>query len=178
MALVGAGCANTQLKKPAIEEQDLGRVSGQPVKRFTLTNRHGMSAKIISLGAILTELRVPDRNGKVTNVVHGFDDFQTYLGGHPFFGATTGRVANRIARARFTLDGQEYLLAANDGQNHLHGGIRGFDKALWQAKPVVVNDREVAVAFSYFSRDGEEGYPRQSRGAGRLHAHRQQRVAD
>lgn len=163
LALVGWGCLSTQTKDrrmARVEEQDFGKLpDGRPVKRFTLTNRHGMSAKVITYGAILAELHVPDRNGSVTNVVHGFSDLQLYLQGHPFFGATTGRVANRIAKARFTLDGQEYQLAVNNGKNHIHGGLKGFDKVLWAAKPIAVNDRESAVAFTYFSRDGEEGYP-------------------
>jgi aldose 1-epimerase len=156
-----AGCAGTRGKRMArVEEQAFGRLmGGQTVKRYTLTNRHGMSASIITYGAILTELRVPDRNGNLTNVVHGFDNLQAYVQGHPFFGATTGRVANRIANARFRLDGQEYQLAANNGKNHIHGGIRGFDKVVWEAKPIAVNQREVSVVFTYLSHDAEEGYP-------------------
>ena len=161
LALFLAGCASTQMKKtPTIEEVDFGGLpDGRVVKQFELRNRHGMSARIINYGAILTELRVPDRNGQFTNVVHGFANLQSYLQGHPFFGATTGRVANRIAKARFTLDGREFQLAANNGRNHLHGGLRGFDKVLWEAKPITINDREVAVVFRYLSRDGEENYP-------------------
>lgn len=161
LAFLAAGCASTQMKdKPMIEEVDFGRLpDGRTVKRFELKNRHGMSARIITYGAILTELRVPDRTGQFTNVVHGFDNLQAYLQGHPFFGATTGRVANRIAKARFTLDGREYQLAVNNGLNHIHGGIRGFDKVLWEGKPIAVNEREVAVVFAYLSRDGEENYP-------------------
>jgi aldose 1-epimerase len=156
-----AGCATIQDNRMAkIEEQEFGRLpDGRAVKRFTLRNHQGMSAKMITYGAILTELHVADRDGEFTNVVHGFDSLQAYLQAHPFFGATTGRVANRIARARFTLDGREYELAVNNGKNHIHGGLKGFDKVLWEAKPVIVNEREVAVAFTYLSRDGEEGYP-------------------
>lgn len=146
--------------KPAIEEVDFGRLPDRRVvKRFELRNRNGMSARIMTYGAILTELQVPDRNGKFTNVVQGFDNLRAYLAGHPHFGAVCGRVANRIAKARFTLDGQEYLLANNNGPNHLHGGLIGFDKVLWKAKPLKIDDREVSVVFSYISRDGEEGYP-------------------
>lgn len=143
-----------------LEEQEFGKMQdGRPVKRFVLTNRKGMVAKITNYGAILTELHVPDRNGAITNVVLGFDNLDQYLRGHPFFGAIAGRVANRIAKARFTLDGREYRLAANNGQNHLHGGLKGFDKVLWEAKPLRITDKEAAVSFSYLSRDGEEGYP-------------------
>ena len=132
---------------------------GAPVKLFTLTNSKGMSAKVSGYGAALTELHVPDRNGTVANVVLGFDNLDAYLKRHPFFGVTAGRVANRIAKARFTLEGREYILAANNGQNHLHGGLKGFDKVLWQGKGLPPAGREIAVKFSYFSKDGEEGYP-------------------
>lgn len=143
-----------------VEETSFGRLAdGRTVKRYELRNRHGMMARIITYGAILTELHVPDRNGRLTNVVHGFDNLRSYVQGHPFFGATVGRVSNRIGKARFTLDGQEYPLANNNGRNHLHGGLIGFDKVLWKAQPIKVDDREVAVVFTYLSRDGEEGYP-------------------
>ncbi|HTD87923.1 MAG TPA: aldose epimerase family protein [Candidatus Binatia bacterium] len=161
LAFSMAGCATTHMSnKPLIEEIDFGRMpDGRVVKRYELRNRHGMSARIISYGAILTELQAPDRNGAFTNVVHGFSSFRNYIQGHPFFGATVGRVSNRIGKARFTLDGQEYPLASNNGSNHLHGGMIGFDKVLWKAQPIKVDEREVAVVFSYLSRDGEEGYP-------------------
>src|SRR6185436_17659846 len=102
-----AGCATTNMSnKPMVEEMSFGRLpGGATVKRYELRNRHGMTARIITYGAILTELHVPDRDGKLTNVVHGFDNLRAYLQGHPHFGTTTGRVANRIAKARFTLDG-------------------------------------------------------------------------
>jgi len=146
--------------KPSVEEIDFGKLpDGRVVKRFELKNRNGVFARVMTYGAIMTELHVPDRDRQLTNIVHGFSDLASYLRGHPHFGATIGRVANRIAKARFTLDGRTYELAVNNGKNHLHGGIRGFDKVLWEAKPIAVNDRDVAVAFSYFSRDGEENYP-------------------
>ena len=146
--------------KPMVEETDFGRlVDGRTVKRYELRNRNGMIARVITYGAILTELHVPDRNGKLTNVVHGFPNLRPYLQGHPFFGATVGRVSNRIGKARFKLDGQEYQLASNNGSNHLHGGLVGFDKVFWKAQPTKIDDREVSVVFTYLSRDGEEGYP-------------------
>lgn len=132
---------------------------GAGVKLFTLSNSKGMVAKVMTYGATLTKLRVPDRNGKVDNVVLGFNNLDAYLKGHPFLGVTAGRVANRIAKAKFTLDGKEYTLAANNGPNHLHGGTRGFDKVVWEAKPLPATDGEAAVQFSYVSEDGEEGYP-------------------
>ena len=164
LAAAGTGCSTTEKTKESymtkIEERNWGQSKeGTAIKLFTLTNHKGMVAKITTYGALLTELRVPDRNGKVANVVLGFDNSAPYLKGHPFFGATAGRVANRIAKGRFTLDGQEYKLAVNNGPNHLHGGNFGFDKVVWNAKPVNVNANEASVQFSYLSRDGEEGYP-------------------
>ena len=106
----------------------------------------------------LTELHVPDRDGKTADVVLGFDNLAAYLAGHPHFGATTGRVANRIAKGKFTLDGKEYKLAVNNGPNSLHGGLKGFDKVVWKAEDVSGPDGP-AVKLTYLSPDGEEGYP-------------------
>ncbi len=132
---------------------------GTAVKIYTLANRQGMVAKITEYGAILTELWVPDRNGKPGDVVLGFDNLERYVKGHPFFGAIAGRVANRIAKGKFTLDGREYTLAVNNAPNHLHGGLKGFDKKVWHSRPLHGMENEVAVEFSYTSPDGEEGYP-------------------
>jgi aldose 1-epimerase len=129
---------------------------GRPVDVYVLTNTRGMVVKAMTYGAIVTELHVTDRNGRLGDIVLGFDEFAGYLRGHPYFGAVVGRVANRIARGRFNLDGIEYKLATNDGLNHLHGGLKGFDKVLWQAEPAQTND---GVKFTYLSHDGEEGYP-------------------
>jgi aldose 1-epimerase len=131
---------------------------GAVVDIYTLTNRHGMVAKVITYGALLTELHVPDRNGKTADVVLGFKSIEGYEGPHPYFGATIGRVANRIAKGRFRLNGVEYVLATNNGPNHLHGGNQGFDKRVWNARAVPATDG-VAVSLSYVSADGEEGYP-------------------
>jgi aldose 1-epimerase len=117
-----------------------------------------MRAKIITYGAILTELNVPDRDGKLGDVVLGYDDLKDYLAGHPFFGATVGRVANRIAKGEFTLNGKKYKVAVNNGPNALHGGLKGFDKVVWKAEEETRSDG-VAVKFTYVSKDGEEGYP-------------------
>jgi aldose 1-epimerase len=135
----------------------LGKLAdGTPIELYTLTNSSGMTAKITTYGAIVTELHVPDRQGKTTDVVLGFDDLESYVKGHPFFGANAGRVANRIAKGRFTLHGKEYRLATNNGPNHLHGGLKGFDKKVWKAEPL---ESDNAVRFHYRSPDGEEGYP-------------------
>ena len=143
-----------------IESKSFGQMpDSTDVKIHTLTNRKGMVAKITEYGAILTEVWVPDRAGQLTNVVLGFDNLGQYLKGHPFFGATTGRVANRIAKGQFTLDGKAYTLAVNNGPNHLHGGLKGFDKKLWKSRALPATDKSVAVEFTYTSPDGEEGYP-------------------
>jgi aldose 1-epimerase len=131
---------------------------GTPVQQYTLSNKNGMVAKVINYGAILTELDVPDRNGKAVDVVLGFKDLKDYLERSPFFGATAGRFANRIAKGKFTLDGKEYSLFVNNGPNSLHGGKKGFDKQIWKAEPKETSDGQ-SVKFTYVSPDGEEGYP-------------------
>ena len=131
---------------------------GQAVERFTLTNGNGLVARVMTYGATLTELLVPDRDGKLGDVVLGFDGFAQYEKESPYFGCTTGRVANRIAGGRFTLDGVHYELAVNDGPNHLHGGLKGFDKVIWKGEAVEKAEGP-AVRFTYLSPDGEEGYP-------------------
>jgi aldose 1-epimerase len=130
---------------------------GTVVEVYQLQNRNGLRAKVITYGALLTEMHVPDRTGRFGDVTLGFDNLQSYLDGHPYFGATVGRYANRIAQGRFTLDGRTYVLATNDGPNHLHGGVRGFDKVIWRAE--VLAGTGAAVRFTYTSPDGEEGYP-------------------
>ena len=132
---------------------------GTVVKLFTLRNTKGMSAKIITYGATITELLAPDRRGALTNVVLGADTFELYRKGFPASASVVGRVANRIAQARFTLDGVEYQLAANNGPNHIHGGRKGFAQVIWQATPLPAGQHEAAVRFTYLSKDGEEGYP-------------------
>ena len=129
---------------------------GQSVALYTLTNSKGAVAKITTYGGIVTELHVPDKNGKKGDIVLGFPSLEGYLKGHPYFGALVGRVGNRIAKGKFTLDGKSYKLATNNGVNHLHGGVRGFDKAIWQAEPLAGKN---GVAFTRTSPDGEEGYP-------------------
>lgn len=144
---------------PNIQKSDFGKTQdGQSVDLYTLRNSKGAVAKIITYGATLTELHVPDRNGKVGDVVLGFDNIKDYQTSSPFFGATAGRVANRIAKGQFTLDGKTYHLAVNNGPNSLHGGKVGFDKKIWTAEPKETNDGP-SVRFSYTSPDGEEGYP-------------------
>jgi aldose 1-epimerase len=142
-----------------VKQSDFGATpDGQRVEMFTLTNGHGMTAKVITYGAILTELDVPDRQGKTANVVLGFGNLRQYVTQNPFFGAVAGRYANRIAKGRFTLEGKEFKLATNNGPNHLHGGLKGFDKVVWKAQPLH-SSNGAAVRLTYESRDGEEGYP-------------------
>ena len=143
---------------PSVEKQPFGKAGDRDVDLYILTNSSGMVAKVMTYGATLTELDAPDRNGKLDDVVLGFDGIDGYLGKEPYFGATVGRVGNRIAKGRFTLDGKAYQLATNDGPNHLHGGTKGFDKVVWDAR-VATSHAGPAVLFSYLSKDGEEGYP-------------------
>lgn len=133
--------------------------SGEPVEAFTLEGGHGVSVDFITYGGIVTSIKMPDRNGRVADVVLGFDCLEHYLTGHPFFGAITGRVAGRIPGGQFTVEGKTYELAKNDGPNHLHGGLRGLDKRVWKAESVERADGADSVSLFYRSPDGEEGYP-------------------
>ncbi|KFL17038.1 aldose epimerase [Geobacillus stearothermophilus] len=132
--------------------------NGNDVFLFTLTNDRGMGLSATNYGCIVTDLRVPDRNGNIENVVLGFGRFELYLTNAPYFGAVIGRVAGRIRGASFELEGIAYQLAKNEHNNHLHGGPNGFHRVLWQAE-TVQRDDAVGVVFSYTSPDGEEGYP-------------------
>jgi aldose 1-epimerase len=132
---------------------------GKTVQCFTLRNASGMTVRVINHGATITEIRVPDRQGRLTNVVLGSDNFEAYLKGHPAAAAVIGRFANRIAGARFSIDGTEYKLAANNGPNHIHGGLRNFARAFWESETPPPTDQGIAVRFTYRSPEGEEGYP-------------------
>jgi len=139
------------------EEFPEDKNKAQIIRRFTLSNKSGTSVQIITYGAAITSLKVADKNGVVEDVVLGFEDIAGYFGAYgrnPYFGATVGRVANRTAKGKFTLGNKEYSLSINNGENHLHGGTKGFDKKLWESH--VEGKR---ITFSYVSRDGEEGYP-------------------
>lgn len=142
-----------------LEKTDFGTTSdGTPVSLFTLTNSNELVVKLTDYGAIVVSVEVPDRSGQRSNINVGFDQLDGYLQGHPFFGATVGRYCNRIAAGKFTLDGETYSLATNNGSNHLHGGNKGFDKYVWETEPVETADG-VGVRFSRTSPDSEEGYP-------------------
>jgi aldose 1-epimerase len=152
------GLASVAQAVADVSVRPLGRLpDGRPVHEFTITNPNGMKVVLMDYGATVMKLFVPDRNGKLGDVVLGFDTLQGYLSkGNPYFGAIVGRYANRIANGIFTLDGRTWKLPVNDGPNQLHGGPKGFDKRLWHGKLV---PRTNAVCFTRRSPAGEEGYP-------------------
>ena len=131
---------------------------GEAVSVFTLKNAHGMALRVTDYGGIILTLLVPDKNGRLDDVVLGYDSLTGYLRSSPYFGALIGRYGNRIAHGRFTLDGKTYTLATNNGPNHLHGGLRGFDKVVWDVAPFEHPD-SVGLVLRYTSPNDEEGYP-------------------
>ncbi len=145
-------------KEVTLSKASYGVAPAGPVEQYTLTNANGMTLKLITYGGIITELTAPDRNGQYADVVLGFDNLEGYLGTHPFFGAIVGRYGNRIGGAKFSLDGKEYSLAANNGENTLHGGNIGFDKKMWTAEEVREENR-VGVSLSHTSAHMDEGFP-------------------
>jgi aldose 1-epimerase len=142
----------------SIEQAPFGSTAGREVSLYTLTNANGWVLKITNYGATVTELHVPDRHGNLADVVLGYDTLEQYVAGKVYFGAIAGRVANRIENGRFELEGKSYQLAQNDGANHLHGGLLGFNKVLWSATPTLLPNGP-ALELKYLSPDGEEGYP-------------------
>jgi aldose 1-epimerase len=131
---------------------------GKAVELYTLTNTHGIEVRVMTYGGIVVSLQTPDKKGRFADVTLGFDALGGYLAKNPYFGALVGRYGNRIGSAKFTLDGKEYTLAINNGPNALHGGLKGFDKVVWQAQSFQ-KSAEVGVILKYTSADGEEGYP-------------------
>lgn len=160
LAAMPAGVAlNAQSDSQGATMKPFGKTEqGEAVELYTLKNASGMEVDIITWGATVTRISVPDRQGTRGDVTLGFDTVAPYLQPHPFFGSTVGRYGNRIAKGRFTLNGVEYKLATNNGPNHLHGGVRGFDRRLWKARSVSGADAQ-GVELTYVSKDGEEGYP-------------------
>ena len=148
---------NTDSMKTGIKRSDFGTVDGKPVYLYTLTNAKGDEVKITNYGGIVTSWISPDKNGKRSSIVLGFDSLSGYLAKPPYFGAIVGRYGNRIARGRFKIGDSTYSLAVNNGSNHLHGGLKGFDKQVWEA--TVTNDSVPVLSLSYLSKDMEEGYP-------------------
>ncbi len=162
----------------SIQKKSFGKLAdGSPVTLFTLWNAGRLKAAVMNYGATLVSLEAPDRKGKPADVVLGFDTLEDYVTRNsPYFGCIVGRFANRIAKGRFTMDGVTYKLATNNGPNHLHGGLKGFDKVYWQAE--ASEGREPSVKFTYLSRDGEEGYPGNLSVTVTVHADRSERTAD
>jgi len=160
VGLFGSGKAVGKTAEMEVTEEPFGQMQdGRTVTIYELKNTRGLRAKVIDYGAILVSLEVPDRDGKMADIVLGFDDLESYLGRNPLFGAVVGRYANRIAGAAFTLDGVEYKLTANSGKNHIHGGsAKRFDKVIWEGHPFKNSD-EAGVRLTYLSADGDEGFP-------------------
>ena len=170
VAAAARASASDNPRQP-IGKASFGRAGEQTVEIYTLTNVHGIEARVMTFGAAIVSLKTPDRAGHLANIVLGFDTLDPYLAGVPYFGANVGRYANRIANGRFTLDGKQYSLAKNDGPNSLHGGNRGFDKRVWKAEPRATAAGSV-LRLTYVSAAGEEGYP------GELTAHVTYRLSD
>ena len=142
----------------SITKTSFGKADGKSVDLFTLTNGNDVVAKVATFGATLVGLEAPDRDGKLDDIVLGFDDLEGYLGGTQYFGSTVGRVANRIRNAAFELEGRRFRVASNNGTHHLHGGVKGWDKVVWTAEAMDTAEGP-ALRLAYVSRDGEEGYP-------------------
>jgi aldose 1-epimerase len=168
-AAATAACRNDANREPGsraavngtatVKRAPFGQLpDGTAVDIFTLTGAGGMEVRTVPYGAIVVSIKVPDRDGRLDDVVLGFDSLDGYANPHPFFGAVVGRYGNRIARGRFTLDGKTYQLATNDGPNHLHGGVKGFDKRLWNAESFERGGAS-GVVYTLSSSDGDEGYP-------------------
>jgi aldose 1-epimerase len=159
--LLLAGCApegDRASTEPAVTSEPFGESDGERVDLYTLRNGHGMEMRVTNYGGIITHLYVPDRDGEFADVVLGYDSLAPYVDRSPYFGAIIGRYGNRIGGARFDLDGETYVLEANDGPNHLHGGEMGFDKVVWAAETLEQAGRR-SIRLTYTSQNGEEGYP-------------------
>lgn len=155
---LGCGGQRSDDNEPRLVRHPFGTADGKAVELITLTNGRGMEVRVMTYGAIIVSLKAPDQHGVPGDVVLGYDSLAGYLQASPYFGAVVGRYGNRIAKGRFALNGAEYRLAVNNGPNHLHGGVRGFDKVVWSAEPFE-DQRGVGVRLGYTSPDGEEGYP-------------------
>ncbi len=147
-------------KPSAITKSPFGTADGKEVSLYVLTNANGLVLKVTNYGTIVTEFHVPDRDGKLGDIVGGYDNLQGYIEKTPYFGATIGRLANRVTdKGRFKLEGKTYQLAANDGPYHLHGGQKGWDKVVWDVAGTEETPNGPSIKFTYLSKDGEEGYP-------------------
>jgi aldose 1-epimerase len=152
-------CNPKQGNKLSIEKKYWGQNDGKEIDLYTLSNGNGMIVKITNYGGIVVSIIVPDKNGKCENVVLGFDSLSSYFGANPYFGSIVGRYGNRIANGVFWLNGKKYSLAVNNGPNHLHGGIKGFNKQVWEAGDEFSNTDSAGLTLTYLSKDMEEGYP-------------------
>ena len=147
------------MTEPRVTKDSFGRLpDGTPVDGYTIRNSRGVTMHVITYGGIITSLRVPDRAGHFDDIVLGFDSLSGYLKDSPYFGAIVGRYANRIAKGKFTVDGKAYQVPVNNGQNSLHGGTRGFDKVVWDAKPFE-HEKSAGLVLTHVSPDGDQGYP-------------------
>jgi aldose 1-epimerase len=156
ITIAGMLAAQTS-SRTTVQQKNFGERDGRPVILYTLTNSHGVIVTAMNYGGIIQSIRVPDRDGKLADIVLGHETAEGYMPNPPYFGAIVGRYANRIANGTFTLDGQTYTLPKNDGPNTLHGGLtKTFDKVLWESQPL--KDKN-GVSFTYLSKDGEEGFP-------------------
>lgn len=151
-------CSQKNENIMSIEKVNFGKINENKVMLYILSNKNNMTVKITNYGGIITSIMLPDKNGKIGDVVLGYDSLSNYVENNPYFGAIIGRYGNRIANGKFNLNGTEYILAKNDGPNHLHGGLKGFDKVVWNAEEIQKEDT-VGLKLSYLSKDGEEGYP-------------------
>jgi aldose 1-epimerase len=153
-----SGLSSAQAAKhtAGVQSKSFGTHDGRPVTLYTLTNSHGLEVQAMNYGAIIVSIRVPDRKGEFADVVLGHEKLDGYTPNPPYLGALVGRYANRIANGKFTVDGKEYQLAKNDGPNTLHGGIKGFDKVMWEGEPL---KGKAGVALTYLSKDGDENFP-------------------
>ncbi|MEI6455649.1 MAG: aldose epimerase family protein [bacterium] len=165
--LLQAGCGgpatrkgeqNQDSLKLTVMKTNFGRIGDREVYLYSLTNKNGIVVRITNYGGIITSIMTPDKKGRFGDIVLGYDSLSQYIKNNPYFGAMVGRYANRIAGGKFTLDGKKYNLAVNNGKNHLHGGIQGLDKVVWQAREFL-DSNQAGVVMTYLSEDGEEGYP-------------------
>lgn len=157
--LTSCGPAKQAEVQSKLKRQPFGKTpGGEQIELFTLTNKSGMEATIANFGGVVVTLKTPDRNGKLDDVVLGFDSLDGYLATNPHFGALIGRYGNRIGKAKFTLDGKAYTLPKNDGENSLHGGPNGFDRVVWTPKDAST-PQESRLELTYLSKDGEAGFP-------------------
>ena len=152
------GCEKTTPPEMKIKKESFGEFDGEKVEIYTLINANQVEIKITNYGGIVTSIKIPDKNGRFDDVVLGYNNLQDYINNNPYFGCIVGRYGNRIGQAKFTLEGKEFTLAKNDGENNLHGGLKGFDKVLWNAEPVIGKDSQ-SLELTYLSKDGEEGFP-------------------